>query len=172
MRKLLLVWYMLTVYITWFLLDSFSLTLILSLYIFPYWSSFLICSILLILLIVFSMICLTPLNAVVLQNILRLFPFSYFTTNVSSLQFLISFLLLLPHSYWIWMSLWSFFYYLYHFGQFRLTSFLFTPSSSSFILTARPFSFHLCLFFFLCIYFFNVSPTSYLPLPLICYSYL
>ena len=52
MSKLLLLQYILTVYITWFLLDSFSLILILSLYVLPSWYSFLICSILLILLTV------------------------------------------------------------------------------------------------------------------------
>ena len=100
--KLLLVRYMLTIYIISILLYSFSLTLRLLRYILPSWSSFLICSTLLILLTVFSMVYFTSWNTVVLQNINRLFSFSSFNTKGSSLQVSIFFL---TAAFWFTLNL-------------------------------------------------------------------
>ena len=106
---------------------------------------------------VFSIVCFTPSNAVVLQNILR---FSSFTTNNSSLQVFIFFLLLLLRSHWMCLSLWSFFCYLHHF----LLSFTKSPfylliaDSHSF----WPFLILISFFSFFLYLLFIVSPTIYL----------
>lgn len=96
------------------------------------WYLVLICFILLILLPVFSKICITPSNAVVLKNILGLFPFASFISNYSSLQVLIffptaTFSIILNLAVLAIMLLLS----SSLFSVLRLTSILVTPSSFS-----------------------------------------
>ena len=112
---------------------------------------------------VFSIVCFTPSNAVVLQNNLRLFNLQASLLTVLNCRFLFSFLLLLPPSYWIWLLLRSFFCYLHHF----LLSF---TQPSFYLLLIDSHSFW-PLFFFICVFSSCSVFTCLLFLPLFTFTF-
>ena len=155
-----------TVYITWFLLGSFSLTLI-----FYYMFALLDIHLFYNLFVdfassVFSMICFTASNAVVLQNILKLFHFSSFTTNGSPLQVLI-FFLTATSSFILNLAVLAIIFLLSSSlsSEFRLTSSLFTISLFLFVLTIW------ALFFLISVFCSFSVFTCLLFLPLVIYLY-
>lgn len=164
---------LLTVYITSFFLESSTLTLILSLCILRFWLSFLKCSTFLLSLIVFLIIYFTPLNVVKRQNILKLFPFSSFSTSAFFIDWMIlfSFIMLLPFSYWIQISLWIILLVSYYWPHFHLLfhSFctmplLLTLYNFLYLLyTASPYCFVLLFDYYYFILSFYVSLFSFFP---------